>query len=285
MVCYLCGCPQSERVEGTVRDRPEIGIRRCMDCRLVFLESFDHIPRDYYDGSYTEEQLTGQTWQSYLDECRVDDERRFAQLREDISGRRYLDVGCGAGGVLLQARLVATAASGVEPQGTWRRELAATGIPIHARLSEVRDVSQDVISLFHVLEHVADPLPFLRQVASKAAPGGMLFIEVPSADDALLSFYKNAAFSRFTYWSPHLFLYNQDTLKRLLAKADIAADITVAQFQRYPLSNHLMWLAQGKPGGHQKWAFLDTPALNEAYSERLASLGGCDTLIATVRVP
>ena len=80
--CYLCGCTGSERVDGVVRDRPEIGIRRCTDCGLVFLESFDHIPRDYYDESYTEEQLAGQSWESYLDECRVDDERRSGELAE-----------------------------------------------------------------------------------------------------------------------------------------------------------------------------------------------------------
>ena len=40
------------------------------------------------------------------------------------------------------------------------------------------------------------------------------------------------------------------------------------------------WLSQGKPGGHQRWAFLDTPELASAYANTLAALGKTDTLIA-----
>ena len=47
----------------------------------------------------------------------------------------------------------------------------------------------------------------------------------------------------------------------------------------YPLAKHLHWLGQGKPGGHQKWAFLDSPELKAAYTNALAAVAKCDTLI------
>jgi 2-polyprenyl-3-methyl-5-hydroxy-6-metoxy-1,4-benzoquinol methylase len=284
MRCYLCGCAESARVEGKVRDRPEIGIRRCIQCGLVFLESFDHIRDDYYSATYTDEQLAGRSWQDYLDECRMDDERRVGQIKAKIAGHRYLDIGCGAGGVLLGARPHCREATGVEPQARWRRELERAGIGMRASLAEVEAASQDLISLFHVVEHVADPVPFLCEVAGKAARGGLVVIEVPNADDALLSLYRNDAFSRFTYWSPHLFLYNPHTLRMLLDKAAVFGEIEITQFQRYPLSNHLMWLARGVPGGHNEWSFLDTPEINVGYADRLAARGACDTLIAYARV-
>ena len=56
--------------------------------------------------------------------------------------------------------------------------------------------------------------------------------------------------------------------------------VAVQHYQRYPLSNHLHWLSQGKPGGHQRWAFLDTPEMARAYANTLAALGKTDTLIA-----
>lgn len=134
-----------------------------------------------------------------------------------------------------------------------------------------------------MLEHIPDPVPFLRELVSKSAAGGRILIEVPNADDALLSLYRSKAFSEFTYWSPHLFLYNPGTLARLLEKAGLARGrFSISQFQRYPLSNHLMWLAQDRPGGHAAWSFLDSPALNEAYAASLASQGRCDTLIAWI---
>ncbi|MDD5389723.1 MAG: class I SAM-dependent methyltransferase [Gallionellaceae bacterium] len=283
MACYLCGGEIFEPVPGRVRDRPEIPILRCTACGLVFLGSFSHVHDAFYETDYTDENHATQDWRSYLNECRQDDERRFGQLRPLIGNRSFLDVGCGAGGVLLMAREHCKQATGVEPQARWRPLLSKAGVDMAASLAAVADASQDVISLFHVLEHISDPLPFLRELLAKSAPGGRVVIEVPNADDALLSLYQSKAFSEFTYWSPHLFLYNPATLARLLEKAGITRDrFTVSQYQRYPLANHLMWLAEGRPGGHAAWSFLDSPALTEAYAAQLAAQGRCDTLIAWI---
>jgi hypothetical protein len=104
---------------------------------------------------------------------------------------------------------------------------------------------------------------------------------VPNADDALLTLFESEAFQRFTYWSQHLFLFNADALRRLVAQAGLRL-VSVQQYQRYPLSNHLHWLSRAQPGGHQQWSFLDTPALREAYAASLAAIGKCDTLIAHI---
>jgi hypothetical protein len=42
--------------------------------------------------------------------------------------------------------------------------------------------------------------------------------------------------------------------------------------QRYPLSNHLYWLAKGMPGGQKKWIFLNNNRLNIEYENQLASV-------------
>jgi hypothetical protein len=108
---------------------------------------------------------------------------------------------------------------------------------------------------------------------------GRLIIEVPSAEDALLTLYSCPKFQDFTYWSQHLFLFNPESLRQLAIQAGFRVE-AIQQVQRYPLSNHLFWLSQGKPGGHQTWNFLDNIALNEAYESSLGSIGKCDTLIA-----
>lgn len=106
-----------------------------------------------------------------------------------------------------------------------------------------------------------------------------MIIEVPSSEDALLTLFDCNSFQRFTYWSQHLFLFNSKTLEQLATQAGLKV-IALQQYQRYPLSNHLHWLSQGKPGGHQKWSFLNSPILTESYANTLAALGKCDTLIA-----
>jgi hypothetical protein len=106
-----------------------------------------------------------------------------------------------------------------------------------------------------------------------------MVIEVPSSEDVLLTLYDSDAFKHFTYWSLHLFLFNAATLETLAKQAGLKV-MAIQHYQRYPLSNHLHWLSQGKPGGHQLWAFIDTPELMQAYSQALASIGKTDTLIA-----
>jgi len=64
-----------------------------------------------------------------------------------------------------------------------------------------------------------------------------------------------------------------------LAKKSGLKVISIEQYQRYPLSNHLYWLSQGKPGGHNKWGFLDSSLLQDSYSTVLAKIGKCDTIV------
>ena len=137
----------------------------------------------------------------------------------------------------------------------------------------------DLITAFHVLEHLPDPREMLRNLSNLLGEGGRMIIEVPSSEDVLLSLYDCAAFQDFTYWSQHLFLFNAQTLETLARQAGMRV-VAIQQYQRYPLSNHLHWLSQGKPGGHQRWGFLDTPELTTAYGNALAAIGKTDTLIA-----
>lgn len=87
--------------------------------------------------------------------------------------------------------------------------------------------------------------------------------------------------SDFTYWSCHLFLYNEETLAKLVEKANYRIN-KIEQIQRYPLSNHLYWLAEGKAGGHKIWDDIDSKEVSEAYVKRLTEMKRCDTIICSI---
>jgi hypothetical protein len=108
--------------------------------------------------------------------------------------------------------------------------------------------------------------------------GQKLIIEVPSASDALLTLYESDAFSKFTYWSCHLYLFTEDNLKTLAEKAGFSA-LEMIQYQRYPLANHLHWLAKGKPGGQHAWEMFNVPELMRQYENVLKEKKICDTVI------
>ena len=139
----------------------------------------------------------------------------------------------------------------------------------------------NIITMFHVLEHIPDPKSILSELSELLADDGQIIVEVPNADDALLTLYQCGPFSHFTYWSCHLFLYTVKTLEMLFGQVNLKVNY-IKQIQRYPLSNHLYWLANGNPGGHQKWHFLDSPELHAAYEKKLAAIGECDTIVVSV---
>jgi SAM-dependent methyltransferase len=208
-----------------------------------------------------------------------DDERRFNYLRQLIENKAVLDFGCGNGGFLLRAKKLAAHVAGIEVEAQLKNYFEKRNLSIFANIKETVGTF-DIITLFHVLEHIPNPIKLLRQLSDKLNPGGHLIVEVPNANDVLLSLYNNKPFSRFTYWSCHLFLFNAHNLSIIGQRAGFKTNY-VKQIQRYPLSNHLYWLSNGKPGGHKVWNFLDSEALRDAYEKQLASLGCCDTIIGS----
>jgi hypothetical protein len=101
---------------------------------------------------------------------------------------------------------------------------------------------------FHVVEHLTNPINILAKLSHLLSDSGSLVVEVPSANDALLTLYDSDAFQKFTYWSQHLYLFTPETLRRVGEMAGLVVT-KVEQYQRYPLSNHLYWLSKNAPGG------------------------------------
>lgn len=259
-----------------MRDAPDLRITECEKCGLVALDSASHIDTEHYQNSGMHgEALPSMT--QWLRDSSLDDQRRYDMLKPAIVNRKLLDFGCGAGGFLLKAQALASSVAGVELEERVHVHWGDT-LTLHRSL-DLAGNGYDIITAFHVVEHVNDPRSVLSELGSRLASGGRLVVEVPSSEDALLTLYENEAFQRFTYWSQHLYLFNASTLRSLASQAGLKVE-AIEQFQRYPLSNHLHWLSKGKPGGHQRWSFLDSPELSTAYCAALASIGKCDTLIA-----
>lgn len=283
MTCYICGGVDFSTRPGSVRDNNDIKVLECTACGLVTLSETDHIDKDHYvEGKmHGEEPKPISEW---LKETDADDQRRFEMLRPKLAAASVLDFGCGCGGFLLKARELAKIAEGIELEKRVQEFFREKELTVWPSLEQAKvngTKKFDLITSFHVFEHLSDPRQMLQALVELLADNGELIIEVPSSSDALLTLYECEPFSRFTYWSQHLFLFNQHTLSELVKQAGLNLR-WLKQVQRYPLSNHLHWLAKGKPGGHNKWAFLDTPILNEAYAQQLGTLGKCDTLMAGI---
>ncbi len=282
MKCYLCGSVQHKKRADSVRDNEKLSVLECKSCGLVFLSSFEHIKKDHYEQSGMHGDVTPGV-DAWLNKTKRDDLRRAGFLRELLDDATLLDFGCGAGGFLEQAEAIAKEVHGVEPEVRLQESFKQRELTVYKSLKEIelKHMQYDLITAFHVIEHLPDPATILKQMAKCLAPDGTIIVEVPSSNDALLTLYKSKPFSCFTYWSQHLYLFNPSTLKQLAAAASLKVN-WVKQVQRYPLSNHLYWLAKDKPGGHEEWSFLDSPELLCAYEKQLAAIESCDTLMISL---
>lgn len=279
--CYLCKQSNIEDKFPYTRDNKNIKVLKCQNCNLIFLSSFEHIQNDFYKNSGMHKgNIELQNW---IKSTLEDDLRRFDQLKDNINDKKILDFGCGNGGFLLKARESARSVFGLELDQGLNNYFKDQNLKVYSNLEQIED-KFDVITMFHVLEHIPKPIELLTSLKRLLNKGGKIIVEVPNANDALISIYDSKAFQDFTYWSCHLFLFNEDHLRDIINSAGFKKIDYIKQFQRYSITNHLYWLAKGLPGGHKKWNHLLSEDLNKEYINMLKSQKACDSILASFTI-
>jgi len=209
--------------------------------------------------------------------------RRFDKIEPWFTGiHRILEIGAGDARFLTHVKALfpnLTVASLEIDQNTKSDRDRFPALRQYGAFQEIRQAREtfDRICMFHVLEHVIDPLQLLADCLAYLAPEGRLIIEVPSLDDPLLSLYHCQAYRKFYFQSQHPYIYSARSLSRLLEQATMQAE-KVIPYQRYGLENHLNWLSVGKPGGDERLRQIFAASEDE-YRKALERSGCSDTVI------
>ncbi|HEV2126522.1 MAG TPA: class I SAM-dependent methyltransferase [Chloroflexota bacterium] len=143
-----------------------------------------------YERYYTHDVVAGHETPSALARVRshlpwhsLDEAGALGYLTELAPGR-VLDVGCGNGARMRRFHLAGWSAAGVDmdPGAVQRARLANVGDVVLGTLHDV-EVSTpfDAVVMFHVLEHLEDPLAALRRARELLRPGGTLAVATPNA--------------------------------------------------------------------------------------------------------
>lgn len=94
--------------------------------------------------------------------------------------KSLLDVGAGTGDFLAFAKKKAWEVEGVEPNKTAQAIANKKGLVLHSDISLIDEKRFDVITLWHVLEHLPDLNGQIKKLTSMLKDGGTLFVAVPN---------------------------------------------------------------------------------------------------------
>ena len=235
--CPGCGAAES-RLLWTLGDRlfrtttRRFDLHRCPSCSLEFLNPAprpEELPAFYPEGYWVgpsdrqgDRGLRGRLTEAYRRVVLFDHVRfvRAVVERQRREGRfvGLLDVGCGDGSFL--EGLGARPGAGMDWSQNAARAVLARNFPAlrgHVEALPVRDGAFSVITMFHVLEHLARAEPCLEAVRRALAPGGSLVIQVPNS----ACWQRRLLGGRWAGYDPprHLVNYSTKTLAETLERS------------------------------------------------------------------
>jgi SAM-dependent methyltransferase len=207
---------------GSAREAPSgaLDFALCSVCGFAWNRAFE-AGRLVYDPEYNNDQMGSQRFRAHVGAMI---ERMLKSLPPDHP-QHLVEVGCGQGALLadLAQRRRFASLTGFDP--AWRGEdgQAIGDITIHRRLfapdeagTATRD--NDIVVSRHVIEHVADPLAFLRAIRSTMrADVGRLFLETPDIEWIVETFQPQDLFYE------HCSIFSGDALQLALAATGFEA--------------------------------------------------------------
>ncbi|HXZ35942.1 MAG TPA: class I SAM-dependent methyltransferase [Thermodesulfobacteriota bacterium] len=222
-ICTICRTPTrstpylSAQAEGTL-----FHYQRCSVCGLVFLnprpdpeQLLRYYGRDYYGGG--ERKFTRG----------IEALRLLFALRRVYRLQRYLpragralDIGCGQGAFLQLLRRQGWAVQGTELMEEPARRARQAGIPVflgEIQEGQLGEGSLDLVTLWHVIEHLRDPAGMLRRISLMVGKKGLVALSTPNVESTQARVFRE----RWFHLDPprHLYLFSPETLHHLMAQA------------------------------------------------------------------
>ena len=259
---------------------------KCKGCGLVRLEKNPIDMSFYQSNEYRLAYNNTDEATEYEDVHDVEQPPRLEYYGiENFRNKVVLDHGCGGGAFLDLVSGVASITIGIEPFTGYHDALRNKGHLVYSNISEALsgfNDGVDTVVSFGVLEHVEDPLTYLRDSFKILVSGGKLLLETDNLNDILLKI-NSQTFESFFYRTAHLWYFDSVTLGRAVNSAGFQ-DIEVKHRHNFDLSNALLWGTTGKPTGNGKLEIIDNE-VNSIWKAFLESHGYADLVCAVGHKP
>lgn len=149
--------------------------------------------------------------------------------------KKILDVGSGTGDFLYTCNKAGWSVFGIEPSSEARKIASEKGIEVLDEIKSLKEKDFDVITLWHVLEHVENLFEYISLLKQKLKPNGILIIAVPNYKSFDANYYKE-------FWAAydvprHLWHFSQQSIKKLFSNISMEVEKTIPmKFDSYYVS-------------------------------------------------
>ena len=228
--CPVCGCSESEQIASIDRRRLPVQTVRCFGCPTLYsrFRLTEDALRDFY-GSYYRTAFGGireptLDWfesQTATGRQILAEIRSFPQFKASLYGRRVLEIGTGAGGVLIPFKESGAQVIGLDLDENFLEFGRSRGLDL--RLGGVDSAqhvgSIDIVILKDVLEHLPNPSGALKDIRQILSDDGVLYVHVPGLQSLGRLGYLNDLLRYLQI--AHLCHYTEESLVFLCQKAGL----------------------------------------------------------------
>ncbi len=126
-----------------------------------------------------------------------------------------LDIGAGTGAFLQAAKKRGWTVQGIEPNTNARKKAQAKGFQLKVSLDELSNQQFDVITLWHVLEHIPNLEKTITKIDTLLKPNGIVLVAVPNYKSFDAQFYQE-------FWAAydvprHLWHFSKISMSKLFS--------------------------------------------------------------------
>jgi len=222
---------------------------KCRNCGLVYLNprpSQQEI-KEKYSAEYHIKRLLRKEPET-AKEIEEEINKNIGRAEEIVSQfgnkGKLLDIGCGAGFFIACLRRYGWDVSGIDIS-EWATEFARKKLELNVFAGTVEDIQYnekfDIITMYHILEHLPNPIESLKKVSEIIADGGVLIIKGPN-----LSSFDRVWHGKNWYGysdKSHLYYFTPNIYQMILEKAGFS--VQNVQFQYWNPITHLMEIKLG----------------------------------------
>jgi len=222
--CPICGSFKLDtafKTKDFFLSQEEFGISKCKKCGFHFTNPRPqegnlgayYKSTDYISHSNANKGMFAYLYQSIRKYTLT---QKYELISKRKEGNKILDIGCATGQFLYEFKKRGWLCKGIEPDST-AREFAKNQYDLKvfdpSYINEFENHSFDVISMWHVLEHVSDLKSRMEDLKRLLKHNGYLFIALPNLESWDAAYYGK-------YWAGfdvprHLYHFNKTNVKKL----------------------------------------------------------------------